>query len=73
MSPAALNDDLFSLLVTEKSERSDTMDLGLYSKVALITGASRGVVGQAIATSLAAEGCHLVIVECSSWLSVISW
>ena len=37
------------------------MDLGLQGKVAIITGASRGV-GKAIASGLAAEGCRLSIV-----------
>jgi 3-oxoacyl-[acyl-carrier protein] reductase len=37
------------------------MDLGLNGKVAIVTGASRGV-GKAIALALAAEGCHLSIV-----------
>jgi 3-oxoacyl-[acyl-carrier protein] reductase len=37
------------------------MDLGLQGKVAIITGASRGV-GRAIASGLAAEGCRLSIV-----------
>jgi 3-oxoacyl-[acyl-carrier protein] reductase len=36
------------------------MDLRLQNKVALITGASRGL-GKAIATSLATEGCRLVL------------
>ncbi|WP_052889012.1 SDR family NAD(P)-dependent oxidoreductase [Thermogemmatispora carboxidivorans] len=37
------------------------MDLGLDGKVAIVTGASRGV-GQAIARALGAEGCRLAIV-----------
>ena len=37
------------------------MDIGLSGKVAIITGASRGV-GKAIAFALAAEGCRLAIV-----------
>jgi 3-oxoacyl-[acyl-carrier protein] reductase len=37
------------------------MDLGLHEKVAIVTGASRGV-GRAIARALAAEGCRLSIV-----------
>src|SRR5574340_1133555 len=37
------------------------MDLGLSGKVAIVTGASRGV-GKAIAQALAEEGCRLVII-----------
>ncbi len=36
------------------------MDLGLRDKVAIVAGASRGI-GKAVALTLAAEGCRVVL------------
>ena len=38
------------------------MDTGLAGRAAVVTGASRGI-GRAIATALAAEGCHVMLVS----------
>lgn len=38
------------------------MDYGLKNKVALVTGAGRGI-GREIALALASEGCHIVLVD----------
>src|SRR5712691_2045560 len=45
----------------DHAQEEDCMDLGLSQKVAIVTGASRGV-GKAIARVLAAEGCRLSII-----------
>src|SRR5258708_4165352 len=46
--------------VCSSSPEAPTMDLQLSGKVAIVTGASRGI-GRAIAQVLSAEGMHLVL------------
>ncbi len=54
---AAPKDRVYS---AKDSNFNTSMDLGLSGKVAIVTGASRGI-GQGIASSLASEGCSLII------------
>src|SRR4029079_1761427 len=50
----------FSTRSTANTEPGGAMDLGLSGKVAVVTGASRGI-GRAIAETLAGEGMRLVL------------
>ena len=45
---------------TQSPSRKSTSSLRLHGKVAVVTGGSRGI-GYAIARTLAAEGCSVVI------------
>ena len=50
---------------TDRSGRLIAVDLGLRDRVAIVTGASKGI-GRQVAADLGAEGCHVVLLRTST-------